>query len=205
MIVYFLFIDQSVCELLYAAVHVCHLAYNSSFSKMRRVISLYIWLPGTKGFFLFRQHKCTQKADWTAENVTMGHACCENSADILGRGTQTLPHTGSRVPHCHEAGRALALTGGAQWVILILRNGHFAPLPPKEAGVQVPNSCTVRPWHCGACCWHPSEDMYPTGSPASATSWWLSPTAERQKEDEWALRKMAFFPLKKTFPATTSL
>ena len=62
---------------------------------------------------------------------------------------------GSWVPHRHEAGRALALTGGAQRVILILRNRHFAPLPPKEAGVQVPNSCIVRPQHCDTCCCHP--------------------------------------------------
>lgn len=66
-IVYFLFIDQSVCELVYAAVHVCHLAYRDGFNKMHRVISLYIWSPEKK--VLFQQHKCTQKADWTAENI----------------------------------------------------------------------------------------------------------------------------------------
>lgn len=44
------------------------------------------------------------------------------------------------VLHRREAGRALALSGGAQRVILMLRNGHFAPLPPP--GKQGPKSQT---------------------------------------------------------------
>lgn len=60
---------------------------------MRRDISLYTRAPEKKGLFLSQQHKCTQKVNWTAENVTMAHPYCENSADVLGRGTQVVPRS----------------------------------------------------------------------------------------------------------------
>lgn len=85
-----------------------------------------------------------QKADWTAENITMGHTYCRSSASVLGRGTQALPTQALRCPIAVN----LALTRGGQWGIFILRNDHFAPLPPPEAGIQVPNTCAVWPQHC---------------------------------------------------------
>lgn len=119
----------------YRSQHACE---NSS-AEMHRVVSLYIWSPETRGFFRFQQHTCTQKAAWAAENLTEGPPCWypgkKNPSSVV-------------LHHC-ETSRTLALTScSAQWVILIFRNGYFAPIFPMEAEVWVPNSCTVEPQHC---------------------------------------------------------
>lgn len=124
---------------------------------MRRVISSYILSPETKAFILFQQHKCTETADQTAENVTLGHPCCKNSADVLGRGTQALPHS-----HAFGCSIAVKLAGLWHWVAVHRQSfwcsemAILHPCPPREAGAQVPNRCTVWPWHCGDCCCPPT-------------------------------------------------
>lgn len=115
------------------------------------------------------------------------------------RDPSSAPLTCFWVLHRREAGRALALSGGAQRVILMLRNGHFAPLPPREAGAQVPNRCTVWPWHCGDCC------CPPTLGTRNQQVHQLLPHQPHCRETNEPQGKCGFSPLKKTFPAATSL
>lgn len=150
-------IDESICEFLYTAVHVCHLAYKTTFNKMCRVIPLYISSPEAKAFILFQQHKWTEKAVQTAENITLGPPCCKNSADVLGRGTQALPHW-----HAFGCSIAVKLAGLWHWVAVHRESFSCSEMAilhlhsPREAGAQVPNRCTVWPWHCGDCCCPPT-------------------------------------------------
>lgn len=167
---------------------------------MRRVISSYILSPETKAFILFQQHKCTEKADQTAENVTLGHPCCKNSADVLGRGTQALPHS-----HAFGCSIAVKLAGLWHWVA-VHRESFWCsemailhPCPPREAGAQVPNRCTVWPWHCGDCC------CPPTLGTRNQQVHQLLPHQPHCRETNEPQGKCGFSPLKKTFPAATSL
>lgn len=168
-----------------------------SFNKMHRVLSLYLWSPETQGFFLFQQHTNSRLGCW------QHHYGSSMLRELRWYPGKRGP--GSRAPHRHEAGRALALTGGTQRVILILRNGHFAPSSPKEAGIQ--RAVQYEPGAAVPAAATTPRDTYSTGLPASAPSRQLSPTAERQEEDERALGKNVgvYLPSKKPFLAATSL
>lgn len=151
---------------------------------MRRVVSLYIWSPEKRGVFLFRQHKCTQKAHWAAENLTKGHPCW---------------YPGKRDPssaalhHC-EPGTALALTScRAQWVILIFRNGYFASIFPMETEVWVPNRCTAELQHC---CHH-----HLTGTRTQQVHQLLPHPGRENMNKPWEKCGVFFLSKKPPFPA----